>query len=216
VRARRPDAVRSARQGARRPAGPFTATLAAASNLSVGSVGVVIFFSLAHLTTSAPFQAGPPGPVFGRLSRDDRLEQAAIYPGFPSRFRCRPFASWSSDSRRGIRLSSRSAYRTRPEARPDLDGVTAFRTHELQPGWVPFMTPRTAVLIPAGGRARPAPAALPRLVLRPRSRVPSCGAPSYEALTRVQAIHPSGLPLARGRPDGAGHRKHGGGGRAGR
>ena len=32
-------------------------------------------------------------------------------------------------------------------------------------------TPRTAVLLPAEGRARPAPAAPPRLVLRPRSSI---------------------------------------------
>jgi len=33
----------------------------------------------------------------------------------------------------------RSAYRTRAKTRPDLDGVTAFRTHELRPGWVPSL-----------------------------------------------------------------------------
>jgi hypothetical protein len=48
-------------------AGPFTAALAAASNLSVGSGVVVMFFSLAHLTASARFRAGPQGSVFGRL-----------------------------------------------------------------------------------------------------------------------------------------------------
>ena len=48
-------------------AGPFAAALAAASNLSVGSGIVVFFFSLAHLTASARFRAGPQGPVSGRL-----------------------------------------------------------------------------------------------------------------------------------------------------
>jgi hypothetical protein len=38
-------------------AGPFTAMLVAASNLSVGAGVFVIFFSLAHLTTSARFRA---------------------------------------------------------------------------------------------------------------------------------------------------------------
>ena len=46
------------------------------------------------------------------------------------------FASRSSDSRRGVGPSLRSAYRTRA-SRPDPDGVTTFRTHELRPGWVP-------------------------------------------------------------------------------
>jgi hypothetical protein len=48
-------------------AGPFAAALAAASNLSVGSGIVVFFFSLAHLTASARFRAGPQGSVSGRL-----------------------------------------------------------------------------------------------------------------------------------------------------
>ena len=43
-------------------AGPFAAALAAASNLSVGSGVFVFFFSLAHLTASARFRAGPQGP----------------------------------------------------------------------------------------------------------------------------------------------------------
>ncbi len=53
---------------------------------------------------------------------------------FPVAFRPPAFASRSSDARRGIGPSSRSAYRT---IGPDLDGVTAFRTHELRPGWLP-------------------------------------------------------------------------------
>ena len=48
-------------------AGPFAAALVAASNFSVGSGIVVFFFSLAHLTASARFRAGPPGSVSGRL-----------------------------------------------------------------------------------------------------------------------------------------------------
>jgi hypothetical protein len=93
-----------------------------------------------------------------------------------------------------------------PAGWPDPGGVTAFRTHEQRPGWAPS--------IPRGRRcssrtertAQPAPAALPRLVLQPRSNILPCEAPLYEASTRVQAIRPSGLPLARGRPDGTGRR----------
>ena len=72
---------------------------------------------------------------------------------FPAAFRLPAFASRSSDSRRGIGPSSRSAYR----ASPDPDGVTAFRTHEQRPGWVPS--------IPRGQRCSPGPIALtdPRL-----------------------------------------------------
>jgi hypothetical protein len=58
------------------------------------------------------------------------------------------------------------------------------------------------VLIPAGRRARPASTAPPRPVPVPRSSTPSRGATLHEASTKVQAIHPSGLPLARHRPDG--------------
>jgi hypothetical protein len=50
-------------------AGPFTATFVAASNLSVGAGGIVIVFSLAHLTASARFRVRAPGPVSGRLSK---------------------------------------------------------------------------------------------------------------------------------------------------
>jgi hypothetical protein len=68
----------------RSSAGPFTTTVVAASNLSVGSGVVVIFSSLAHLTASARFRARAPGPVSGRLCG------TAAWRGRPSRpgFRC--------------------------------------------------------------------------------------------------------------------------------
>ena len=53
---------------------------------------------------------------------------------FPIAFRPPAFASRSSDSRRGIGPSSRSAYRT---TGPDPDGVTTFHTHEQRPGRAP-------------------------------------------------------------------------------
>jgi hypothetical protein len=96
-------------------AGPFTATLVAASNLPVGSGVVVTFASLAHLTASARFRAGPPGVRIRPVMRDDRLEGAAITSRFPVAFRLPAFASRSSDARRGAGPSSRSAYR--PEGR---------------------------------------------------------------------------------------------------
>ncbi len=86
---------------------------------------------------------------------------------FPVAFRPPAFASWSSCSRRGIRPSSRSAYQ--PHRGPDPDGVTAFRTHELRPGWVPSI-PRGRRCSPrTGDRARPASAASQRHVPVPRT-----------------------------------------------
>jgi hypothetical protein len=61
--------------------GPFTATFVVASNLSVGSGVVVIFSSLAHLTASVPFQAGPPGSVSGRLCEATTWREWASCPG---------------------------------------------------------------------------------------------------------------------------------------
>jgi hypothetical protein len=58
---------------------------------------------------------------------------------FPVAFPLPAFASRSSDTRRGVGPSLRSAYRARPKTHPDLDGVTTFRTHELRPGWVPSL-----------------------------------------------------------------------------
>ena len=61
-------------------------------------------------------------------------------------------------------------------------------------------TPGTAVLIPTDkGSSATAPAASLRRVPAPRYRIPSRGANFDGASTRVQAIHPSGLPLTCGR-----------------
>ena len=86
---------------------------------------------------------------------------------------------------------------------PDPDGVTAFRTHELRPGWAPS--------IPRGRRCSSRPVATTgrRPPLRSGQSlhpayVPSGRVSDNEASTRVQAIRPSGLPLACGHPDGTG------------
>jgi hypothetical protein len=111
---------------------------------------------------------------------------------FPVAFRLPAFASRPSDSRRGIGPSSRSAYRARS---PDLDGVTAFRTHELQPGWVPprprgrWCSPRLSAVL---NRRLPLSSGQS---LHPATSIHQRG-PHYGASTEVQAIHPSGLPLA--------------------
>jgi hypothetical protein len=60
-------------------------------------------------------------------------------------------------------------------ALPDLDGVAASRTHEVRPGWVPPIPRGRQCSSRTEGRARPAPAALPRPVLQPALAHPSCG-----------------------------------------
>ena len=162
-------------------AGPFTATSAAASNLSVGSGAVVIFSSLTHLTTSARFRARGSSPVSGRLSGAASWRGWRSCPGFPLRFRRRhsllghPIPAgelglphgWLT----GPNAGPRRGYRV-PHARA-ASGVGA------------LSTPRTTVLIPAKSSPCPAPAALLRPVLQPRSSIPSCGALLDEASTRV-------------------------------
>ncbi len=116
-------------------AGPFAAALAAASNLSVGSGVFVFFFSLAHLTASARFRAGPQGPYpagyagrpAGGTGHDVPVSRCVSAAGIRfSVIRCPP-RSWAL-----LTVGLPDA-----DSHPDLDGVTAFRTHELRPGWVP-------------------------------------------------------------------------------
>jgi hypothetical protein len=60
-------------------------------------------------------------------------------------------------------------------------------------------SPGTAVLLQADHDHRPAPGASQRHVPVPRHSLHHCAAPHDEPSTRVQAIRPSDLPLARGR-----------------
>ena len=106
-----------------------------ASNLSVGSGVIVSFFSLAHLTASARFAPGhqarypagypvrPPGGGGHRVPVSRRVSAAGV------RFSVILFppGSWALLA---VGLPDETC-------RPDPDGVTAFRTHELRPGWVP-------------------------------------------------------------------------------
>jgi hypothetical protein len=130
-----------------------------------------------------PYPAGYPGR---------RAEGPAIMSWFPVAFRLPAFAFRPSDSRRGIGPSSRSAYRARS---PDLDGVTAFRTHELQPGWVPPLPRgrrRSSRLSEVLNRRLPL---LNGQSLHPATSIHQRG-PHYGTSTEVHAIHPSGFPLA--------------------
>jgi hypothetical protein len=127
--------------------------------------------SQAHLTASAPFRVRARGPVSGRLSGTASGGLAFMSPV----------------SRRlsaaGIRFSvirfppRNSALLTvgLPAHRPDPDGVTAFRTHELRPGWVPPIPRGRRCSSRTEGRAQPAPAASRRPVLSPCSGIPSAG-----------------------------------------
>ena len=112
-------------------------------------------------------------------------------------FRPPAFASRSSYSRRGVGPSSRSAYRPK---RPDLDGVTAFRTHELRPGWVPPIPRGRVVLTRPGrlpGRRPPLPSGQS---LHPATTSHQRGSRFTRHQRGFTHVHPSGLPLARGRP----------------
>jgi hypothetical protein len=86
-----------------------------------------------------------------------------------------------------------------PDQGPDPDGVSTFRTLKTRPGRAPSI---------ARGRwcsSRPTtstglhPAHHNAMSLNPATTIHLCEAPLDEPSTRVQAIRPSGLPLARGR-----------------
>ena len=123
---------------------------------------------------------------------------------FPVAFRPPAFASRSSDSRRGIPPSSRSAYRTKPSVRTSTGLPRSARTSCDRGG---------CSLYPEDDGAHPSWSRSPTSVCRFAAAspctppyFPSTGISLNEASTRVQAIRPSGLPLTHGRPDGTGHR----------
>ena len=121
--------------------GPLTTTAeaVAASSLSFGSGASVIFFSTGSPDRVSTLSGPGTRPGIRPVIRDDRPEGPAIHVPVSCRL-----------SAAGIRFS---IIRFPPEDwafltvglpgktnRPDSDGVTAFRTHELRPGWVPPIT----------------------------------------------------------------------------
>jgi len=173
------------------------------SNLSVGS-GVIVVF----LITGSPDRVSALSSRVTRtrirpVIRGHQLEGLANQSRFPAAFRLPAFASRSSDSRRGVGPSSRSAYR--PTAGPRR----GYRVPHARAatGEGALCTPGTTVLTPDRG---PCPAGARRISaatsLHPASGTPPGRASHHEASTKVQAIHPSGLPLARRRPDGTSSR----------
>jgi hypothetical protein len=181
-------------------AGPFTATFVVASNLSrwfwrrrhrrfAGSPDRVS--ALSRRTTRVRIR-----PVL----RDDRLEEAAIVSRFPSRFRCRHSLLGHPMPAEDSALLTVGLPAT-PEGAPDPDGVTAFRTNELRPGWVPS--------IPRGRRCSSRPRDVPdrRLPLfRGQSLDPAPALHQQGSASRGinegSSNSPVRSPLARGRPDG--------------
>ena len=173
-------------------AGPFTATFAAASNLSVGSGAVVIFSSLTHLTTSARFRARASSPVSGRLYGAASWRGWRSCPGFPLRFRRRHSLLGHPIPAGGLGLPDGRL--TGPKAGPRTGLPRSARTSYERGG---------RPLYPEDGGAHPGqvvslPGACRSAAASPsaRSSIPSCGALLDEASTRVQAIRPSALPLA--------------------
>ena len=107
---------------------------------------------------------------------------------FPAAFRLPAFASRSSDSRRGIGPSSRSAYRARPSARTSTGLPRSART-SCDRGGCPLY-PEDGGAHPAGSPPRPAPAASQRPVPKPRHGVPPCEALLHGASTGVYSRSP--------------------------
>ena len=172
-----------------------------ASSLSFGS-GIIVVF----LFTGSPDRVSPlsrPGtrPGIRPVIRDDQLEGLAIRRGFLLPFGHRhsllghpiPAEELGPPHGRltGPTAGPRRGYRV-PHARA-ATGVGA------------LYTPGTTVLIPdrapLPGRRLPLHSGQS---LHPATTSHPAGLSLHEASTRVQAIHPSGLPLACGRPDGTG------------
>jgi hypothetical protein len=177
------------RQSSSSSSGPLTATCVVASSLSSGS-GVTAVF----LFTGSPDRVSPlsrPGtrPDVRSVIHDHQLEdwhrvvvsRCLSATGIRFSVILRPPGSWALLT---VGL---------PAFRPDLDGVSAFRTHELRPGWAPS--------IPRGRRcsSRPMATSGRRLPLRSGQSLRPATIPPTRILlneesTRVQAIRPSGLP----------------------
>jgi hypothetical protein len=96
----------------------------------------------------------------------------------------------------------RSAYRTRDRARTST-GLPRSARVSYDRGGCPLYPedggapPGQVVSLTGACRSTAASPCTPL-------HIPSCGASLHEASTGVQAIHPSGIPLACGRPDGTG------------
>ena len=135
--------------------------------------------------------------------REDRRRSRPSCPGFLLRFRCRPSLLDHPIPAEGLGLPHG---RLTDSEEPDRDGVPAFRTHELRPGWVPSVPRGRRCSSRSEARSQPAPAALPRLVPSPRHDVPPCEALLHEASIkglRSSPVRASPRPRPRGGTGGA-------------
>ena len=141
-------------------------------------------------------------PGIRPVIRHGQRRGPAIMSRFPAAFRPPAFASRSPCSRPGTGPSSRSAYRAPPGARTRT-GFPRFTPARYDRGGCPLYPGDGGALpgrMPCPAGACRFPAASP---CTPQPH-PTSGATHHEASTRVHAIHPSGLPLACGLPDGTG------------
>lgn len=113
---------------------------------------------------------------------------------FPAVFRPSAFASRSSDSRRGIKPSLRSAYRMSSGPRRGYHVPHA----RAATGVGASYTPRTAMLARPAPLLRPAPAVSQRPVPTPRYSVPSAGPQITRHQRRFKRFTRPAIPLACG------------------
>src|SRR6478752_4437635 len=165
-----------------------------ASNLPFGSGAIVSVSAQAHLTRvstlsgrASPYPASCPGPSTEEPSRVSRFPAAFRPSAFASRVILCPPGNWSSS-----RSTDRTCWR------PDPDGVTTFRAHELRPGRVPPVSRGRRCSTRSASNPRPAPAASQRPAPKPHLDQPIGGDAFNETSTEVHAIHPSGLALTCG------------------
>ncbi|MGH4011200.1 MAG: integrase core domain-containing protein [Pseudonocardiaceae bacterium] len=172
---------------------PFTV-----SNLSLSSSGSLPWCSPAHLPTSAPFRARPPGRHPAGYPGATAWSSGILAPG-SRRLSAAGIRLLGIQSRRGIAPLSRSAYRALDQPGPRRG----------------FHVPRRRDTTGVGAPLTPRPAVFPRPTLTARS--PLAASSNGQALspwsssrrpgleiTRHQqgftSVHPSGLPLARCSP----------------
>src|SRR5262249_48749651 len=138
-------------------------------------------------------RARAPGPVSGRLSTTTSWRSRSCSRGFPLSFDRRhlllghPFPPRNS----ALLTVGLPAHRAGPRRGFHVPHAQATT------GVGALYTPGPTVLPRTGHDPKPASAASQRHVPAPHHNHHPCEAPHYEASTRVQAIHPSGLPPAR-------------------
>jgi hypothetical protein len=138
----------------------------------------------AHLPTSAPLSGpGHHGSVSGQLPSNGHLEEQPRSLWCPVGFRPPAFASWASCSRQRIPpfLTVGLPHR---HSGPDSVGVSAFRTCEIRPGWVPSLL-RGSGVVPATETSMTGACRFTAASPYPRCNIPSARA----GITKHTKIH---------------------------